>query len=249
MKVLLASINCQKAEIELNLATHKQVIRQAVAASCDLVVFPEMSLTGYLAPAVHSEYFVDVDSRPVVELIEYGNEHSIDLLFGIVERSSESKPFITHIHASAGQVSGIYRKRNLADNESAFRVGSNAYQGEIGDQSFGVAVCADYEVADEFVAAAGSGATIVFHPSAPGLYGERKTDDAMWQSGFDWWRTSCIERHGKRAKELGISIAVCSQAGSTFDEDFPGWSALFGSDGEIVAELPDWRTGSLIVEI
>lgn len=89
----------------------------------------------------------------------------------------------------------------------------------------------------------------MFHPSAPGLHGPRKANDESWQGGFDWWRTSCIERHGRRAKELGLSIAVCTQAGATFDEDFPGWAALFGPDGEIVTELPDWRAGTLIVEI
>jgi predicted amidohydrolase len=112
-----------------------------------------------------------------------------------------------------------------------------------------VAVCADYDVADEFVAAASSGAKVVFHPSAPGLYGPRRETDEDWQRGFDWWRTSCIEAHGRRASELGLSIAVCTQAGMTFDEDFPGWAALFGPDWEIVAELPDWQAGTLVVDV
>ncbi len=42
---------------------------------------------------------------------------------------------------------------------------------------------------------------------------------------------------------------LCTQAGVTFDEDFPGWAALFGPDGEIVDELPDWRAGTLAVDI
>jgi hypothetical protein len=41
---------------------------------------------------------------------------------------------------------------------------------------------------------------------------------------------------------------VCGQAGSTFDEDVPGWAALFGPDGEIVTELPDWQAANLILE-
>jgi hypothetical protein len=34
-----------------------------------------------------------------------------------------------------------------------------------------------------------------------------------------------------------------------FDEDFPGWAALFGPDAEIVTELPDWRAVTLVVEV
>ncbi|MEE8046235.1 MAG: carbon-nitrogen hydrolase family protein [Dehalococcoidia bacterium] len=249
MKALLASINCQKAEIGLNLNSHRAVVLEAKEAGCDVAVFPEMSLTGYLDPAVHAEHIVTLNSSPVLELIDFGASHSVDLLFGIVERGSGEKPYITQVHSSDGAITGVYRKRNLADDETSFEPGIDSYQAVVEGTAFGVAVCADYEVADEFVAASESGAQVVFHPSAPGLYGPRKTNDELWQSGFDWWRSSCVERHGRRARELGINIAVCTQAGATFDEDFPGWAALFGPDGEIVTELPDWRAGTLIVEI
>ena len=209
-----------------------------------------MSLTGYLAPDIHRDHFLELASAPVAQLVEFGGQNSLDLLFGIVERNSDDRPFITQIHASAGEIVGVYRKRNLADDEAdSFSPGSQPYLGQTSNGSFGVAVCADYEVSDEFVAALESGAEVVFHPSAPGLDPPRCASEKDWQRGFDWWRISCIERHGRRARELGISIAVCTQAGVTFDEDFPGWAALFGPDGEIVAELPDWRAGTLLVEI
>jgi predicted amidohydrolase len=51
------------------------------------------------------------------------------------------------------------------------------------------------------------------------------------------------------AHEAESDLAVCTQAGATFDEDFPGWAALFRPDGKIVDELPDWKPGTLIVEI
>ena len=249
MKALLASINCQKAEIELNLGTHKRAIEEAAGSDCDVAVFPEMSLTGYIDPVIHHDSSLDLDSSAVRELIDFDATKSVDLLFGIAERNPGSGPYISQIHASAGKIVGVYRKRHLADNEGAFTAGTESYRAQIDGNAFGIAVCADYEVPDEFVAASESGASVVFHCSAPGLYGTRKTDDASWQRGFDWWRTSCIETHGRRAKELGIYIALATQAGATADEDFPGWSALFSPDGEIIAELPNWEAGSLIAEI
>ena len=71
--------------------------------------------------------------------------------------------------------------------------------------------CVDYEVDDEFVAASVSGAKIVFHPSAPRLYGPWKIDDELWQNGFDWWCTSFIERRDHRARKLGINIAYAAR--------------------------------------
>ena len=53
----------------------------------------------------------------------------------------------------------------------------------------------------------------------------------------------------RHASENNIWIAATGQAGQTVDEDFPGWAALFDPHGELVAELPDWQEGVLIVDI
>jgi hypothetical protein len=41
---------------------------------------------------------------------------------------------------------------------------------------------------------------------------------------------------------------MTTQAGATEDEDFPGLAALVTPTG-VVARLPDWRPGSLVVEV
>ncbi|HEV3399725.1 MAG TPA: NUDIX domain-containing protein, partial [Actinomycetes bacterium] len=52
----------------------------------------------------------------------------------------------------------------------------------------------------------------------------------------------------RHARRLGVPVAMTTQAGSTEDEDFPGLAALAAPDGQ-VARLPDWRPGSLVVEV
>jgi len=42
---------------------------------------------------------------------------------------------------------------------------------------------------------------------------------------------------------------MTTQAGSTVDEDFPGIAALMAPTGDVVARLPNWREGNLIVDI
>jgi predicted amidohydrolase len=53
----------------------------------------------------------------------------------------------------------------------------------------------------------------------------------------------------RHARRLGLWIALAGQAGSTEDEDFPGLAALVGPDGGVAARLPDWREGTLTVDI
>lgn len=46
-----------------------------------------------------------------------------------------------------------------------------------------------------------------------------------------------------------MPIVLSGQSGETVDEDFPGGAALVAADGTIAAELPDWRPGTLVVEL
>lgn len=249
MRALLAAINCQKGDIDLNLKVHRRVVEQAAEEECDIAVFPEMSLTGYLDPRRADHTPISLDSEPVKQMCELSKESGVSLLFGISEANGDDLPFITQVHVSSGQVEAVYRKRHLGEGEPGLYVpGAESATGTSGSEKFGVAVCADRDWPDEFEFAARSGARVVFHPSAPGLWG-RRTGEASWRQGFDWWRDTCIEIHGKHARQFGVSIAVATQAGSTEDEDFPGWAALIGADGAIKAELPDWRAGALVVDI
>ena len=168
MRALLASINCQKTEIGKNLGIHERLIVKAAESNCDIVAFPEMSLTGYMDPDIHSKFELTLNSPQVNKLVELTESYSVDVLFGIVERNPNGGLFISQVHAADGKVVGTYRKRNLADNEGLFSPGAESYLGELDGNSFGVAVCADYSVSIEFVAASEAGALVVFHPSEPG---------------------------------------------------------------------------------
>lgn len=250
MKAMLASINCQKGKVEENLSNHEQVVSEAADAGCDIVVFPEMSLTGYITPGKHGHPALALESEPVRRIAGLGRQLDICIVFGIAETNPEGPPFISQVVAMDGAISAIYRKRHIAENEiGLFTPGAESTVANIGDSRFGIAVCADRDVPDEFEFAARCGASIVFHPSAPGLDPPRRTTQDTWRQGYDWWRDTCINIHSERATRLGISIAVVTQAGITEDEDFPGWAGLIGPDGELWSELPDWQAAKLIIEV
>jgi predicted amidohydrolase len=42
---------------------------------------------------------------------------------------------------------------------------------------------------------------------------------------------------------------MATQAGTATDEDFPGIAALISPEGVVVDRLPDWKPGTLVVEI
>jgi predicted amidohydrolase len=244
----LAAIRCEKGDIAGNLAAHLELVAGAAAAGCQLVLFPEMSLTGSVDPAASPERLISLDHPAIAKLAEASGHSGVGVCFGVAERAPGGQPYITQVFAASGRVAGVQRKRHLGEDEDAYTAAAESAVFEHAGVRFGIAICAESRVDAPFDVAAAAGARLVLFPAAPGLYG-RCTDEASWRSGFAWWEESSLGDASRHAQRLGIWIALAGQAGSTTDEDFPGLAALVRPDGSMAARLPDWRPGVLTVDL
>ena len=256
MRALLAAIRCDKGDVDGNLAAHLGLLDRAAAEGCALALFPEMSLTGSADPAAHPERLIGLDHPAVTALAAATGETGVAACFGVAERAPGGVaervpggvPHITQVVAASGRVSGVQRKRHLGEGEEAFTAAGQTTVFDHAGARFGVAICAEAGFDGPFDAAAAAGARLVLFPAAAGLYG-RRTDEASWRRGFDWWEGSALGDARRHARRWGLWIALAGQAGSTADEDFPGLAALVGPDGEVTDRLPDWRPGVLLVDV
>jgi predicted amidohydrolase len=246
MRALLAAIRCEKGAVGTNLARHLEILDQAAASGCDLAVFPEMSLTGSVDPAVHPGRLIALDNPAVAALAAACTGRAA--CFGIAERGPGDAAYITQIFAAEGRVAGVQRKRLLGDGEESFTPRTENAVFDHAGTRLGIAICAEAGFDDPFDSAKADGARLVLFPAAPGLHG-RRTDEASWRAGFSWWHGSSLGDARRHARRLGLWIALPGQAGVTEDEDFPGFAALVGPDGEVTAQLPDWREATLIVDV
>lgn len=248
MRIRLVQMRCEKGDIVGNLERIGSEISAATERGAEIVAFPEMSITGYIDPAIWPEAVLDLDSAAVQEFAVMTDRRSITAIAGIVERNPNGQPFITQIVARDGRLVGAYRKNTVVDEELAwFSPGEGVPIFEHRGVPFGIAICADIDNPVVVEASVAQGARFVLECAAPGLYGEQETRN--WQSGFDWWREKCAYQFGGYAREHRIHIAVATQAGRTVDEDFPGGGYLFGPDGATLAATTDWSEGVLDVEI
>lgn len=248
MRSLLAAIRCEKGDLDTNLSSHLSLLASAASAGCDLAVFPEMSLTGSADPGTHPEHLVTLDHPAVTALSQATATAGVAAVFGIAERTAAGVPRITQVVAADGRLLGVQRKRHLGEGEEAFTAADESEVFDVGAVRFGIAICAESGFDAPFDAAAAAGARLVVFPAAPGLYG-RRTDEASWRSGHAWWEGCGLADARRHAARLGLWIALAGQAGSTLDEDFPGLAALVDPDGAVAARLPDWRPGTLVVDI
>lgn len=249
MRIALVQMRCEKGDIRGNLRRIGDEIAAAEERGVDLIVFPEMSISGYVDPTTMPDAVMELDAPAIAEFVRMTAGTRVSAIAGFVELNPDGKPFITQIVARDGKLDGFYRKRHVVDEELEWftpgpRLSPIFTQR---DTRFGLSVCADIDAPAVFQDATEAGARLIVECAAPGLYGEQATRD--WQSGYDWWRSECRTKLGEYARSNGVYIAVSTQAGRTVDEDFPGGGYLFGPDGACLAETADWSECVLNVEI
>jgi predicted amidohydrolase len=240
-------MSCQKGEIEVNTRRHIELLEDGAVRGARIVVFPEMSLTGSVDRLHWPGRAVGLTHPAVGEIATATARVGVAALFGIAQ-ALDGHVYITQVLADGGRVVGHYQKRTLGDDEESYRPGSESARFVLGTTPIGVAICAEAGVDTAFDDAAEAGARVVFFCAAPGLYG-RRIDRAGWRSGFDWWSGAALGDATRHARRLGLWIALATQAGVTADEDFPGLAALVDPTGAVIAALPDWREGTLLVEL
>jgi predicted amidohydrolase len=246
-RLLLAAITCEKGDLEGNLAAHRAGLADAQARGCDLVVFPEFSLTGSVDPLRHPERTIGLDDHAVQSLIAATRATGVAAVFGLGERRG-GEFFITQVAARHGEVVAVQRKRHLGEGEDGHATGKATAAFDVGATRAGIVICAESTVDWTWDATYAAGARTVLFCSAPGL-DARPTDEPSWRAGWAWWEGAGLADARRHAERLGVWVAMATQAGSTIDEDFPGIAALIAPSGEVLDRLPDWRPGSLAVEI
>lgn len=253
LKVALAQMRAEKGDWHANLQRVEELMAQARDRDCDVIIFPEMSLSGYCSDQNHMQAAQPLDSPLVQRFVDLTARYGIAASAGLIEANGTAKPFITQVLAQDGRIVGVYRKVHVVEEEAElFSPGSETPVFELpiegGRLKCALAVCADSDRPDLFSQFAAKGAQVVFHSSAPGLY-TRRTDEAGWQDGYNWYKGYVGERLPLWARDNRLPIVVATQCGATVDEDFPGGSFVFGSDGTCLAATPDYRETLLIHEL
>jgi len=154
-RVALAQIAPRLGDLDANLALHLEAIQRARRQGAGLVVFPELSLTGYLLRDDVPEVAVTLDDPRLSRLLRAARE--VDILLGLVEEAPGHRFHNAAAYLSGGRVLHVHRKVYLPtygmfDEGRDFAAGDRfrAFASPFGPA--GLLVCED-----------------AWHPSAPWL--------------------------------------------------------------------------------
>ena len=107
-KVRLVQFNPRLGGVQDNLRRHLETIDEAAAAGRDLVIFPELSLTGYYLRDLVSQVSLTTDSPEFRALCEASRK--VDVVFGFVEETPSYDLYCTGAYLARGEVRHLHRK-------------------------------------------------------------------------------------------------------------------------------------------
>ncbi len=238
LRIALAQCNAVVGDIAGNEAKINASIVAAREAGAQLVVFPELALTGYPPEdLLLKEHFL-ADARAALQRIAGGVDEIVAIV-GYPERAID-------VHNAAavladGAVQASYRKLHLPnygvfDELRYFQPGSRPATIEIDGVTVGITICEDIwqpgpPLSDEAL----SGARIIVNLSA-----------SPYHAGKGAGRERML---AQRARDDLTVVAFCALVGGQDELVFDGDSVILDHEGAVVARAPQFQETLLVADI
>lgn len=107
-KIAIAQIDVVMGDVSKNLSKYKDYIKRARGKEVSLLVFPELSLTGYFLKDMVPNCALRIDS-PAIEVLKKESK-DISLVIGFIEESEDFKYYNSSAYLENGKVIHVHRK-------------------------------------------------------------------------------------------------------------------------------------------
>ena len=234
LRVALAQINPTVGDFAGNAALIQEAITSAQKQSAEIIVFPEMIVTGYPVEDLALRPSFQAASIAAVEKIASSISGEIVAVVGYLDKGPKNAVAIIH----QGQIKARYFKQHLPnygvfDEFRNFKPGDQNLVVRIQGVDVAVAICEDIWHSVDSIAARKPGLLVV--PNGSPF--ERNKDDV---------RLALVK---KRAQEIGAPIAYVNMTGGQDDLVFDGDTIVVGADGGVLARSAQFVDQMLIVDI
>ena len=236
INLALAQINTHLGDVESNLEKHLSLIEKALAAGANLVIFPELSLTGYSLQDLASAVAIKPTSNDPIFSRLLEASQNIDLVVGFVDEDTRHRFFIASAYLSKGSILHIHHKvylptYGLFDEGRFFAWGDTVQAFDTQFGRMGILICEDFWHASPPYLLWLDGADIMLLVSASpgrGISREPTLESARW-----------VERINQAYASLFTTFVVHSnRAGYEDGLNFWGGSTIFDPKGHLIVKGP-----------
>jgi NAD+ synthase (glutamine-hydrolysing) len=238
MRLALAQINTVVGDLDGNREKIVGWIQESRAAGADVVLFPELAVTGYppedllLRPG-----FVRAAARSLAEIAQEARE--LVALVGTPHYDGDLYNACAVL--SGGEVKAIVRKRFLPnygvfDEDRYFAPGRDLVLVRLGDCLIGPTVCEDmWQPGPPATELALAGAELLVNVSAsPFHVGKEREREEMFV---------------QRARDNVCFVAFCNAVGGQDELIFDGHSVVIDDEGDILARAAGFEEALLLVDV
>ncbi len=247
IKIALAQINTCLGDPVANLEKHLVYVRQAVQAGVNLLVFPELSLTGYalqdlVATVAHRPRSDDPIFGPLLQASQ-----EIDLVVGFVDEDQRHRFYIAAAYLSGGEVLHIHHKvylptYGLFDEGRFFAWGDSVQAFDTRFSRVGIAICEDFwHASPPYILWIDGADILIFTSASPGrgVSLEPKLESARW-----------VEQINRAYANLFTSFVIhANRVGYEDGLNFWGGSTIFDPNGDLVIQGPYHEEALVSTEI
>jgi len=247
LNLALAQIATKLGDVDSNLAKHLDYIKQAKAQKADLVVFPELSLTGYvLQDLVASVAHRPTDDDPVFKHLLKASQ-DLDLVVGFVDEDSRHRFFIASAYLSGGKLIHVHHKvylptYGLFDEGRFFAWGDSVRAFDTRFGRVGMLICEDFwHMSPPYLLWLDGADIMLFSSASPGrgLANNEKLESARWVERINEAYASMFTSFVAHSNRVGFEDGLLFWGGATVNDP----------NGELLVRGPYFEEALTLTEL
>jgi predicted amidohydrolase len=228
--IAVAQIDTILGDLKKNVAKHVEVLHRAKEGGADLIVFPELSLTGYSIKDLNWNLALRIDDKNALSPLAVESEEC-SLLCGAVEESPAYGMYNSAFLFENGNGRSVHRKiyppsYGMFEEARYFSRGTSvrAFDSVIG--RVGVLICEDlWHISLPYLLALDGAEVIICIAASPTRLSGSDPDLQISQVNS--------EQHRAMARLLSTYIVFCNRVGYEDGVNFWGGSEVISPDGEV----------------
>jgi len=229
-RIAVAQVSCTSGDITGNLGVHANAMNIAAEHGVSVLVFPELSLTGYEPALAASLAMLPTDSR-LSGLKELARRHRIDTVLGAPLETAGQLPGIGAIILTRNGTAMAYRKMHLGANERPFfSPGRSPFVLSTSIYRIGLAICAD--------------SSQLSHPATYASGGAQVYASSVFLNAE--WYESDVPRLADYARRFSMLTVMANHGGSTGSHKSVVRSAIWKPDGSMLVQANTTENALLI---
>jgi len=242
----VAQIDPRLGDVAANLDLYETALREAKGRGVDLLVFPELSLTGYFLKDMVSTVALAPDA-PALGRLRALSRETVAFVAGVVEETPEFRFYNAAMFFDSGELRHVHRKvypptyglfdelRYLARGERVC-----AFDSRFGRTA--ILLCEDlWHPSTAYITALDGALTLVV-PSASPIWGVEHGE--LPENARYWQRLNAIT-----AESHGMFLVYANRVGFEDGIGFWGGSEILGPGGEVLARARYYEPDMIVAEI